>query len=67
MTGGHPHAKPMGLEKALISAVTETGDYVLDPCAGGYTVLEACRQTGRNFIGGDIIYGDTEGEECHAG
>jgi len=39
-------------------ATTETGDYVCDPAAGGYSVFEACKQTNRNFIGCDIEYGE---------
>ncbi|HWR24149.1 MAG TPA: site-specific DNA-methyltransferase [Feifaniaceae bacterium] len=58
---GHPHAKPIGLQTRLIQAVTEEGDWVLDPTAGGYSVLTACNAAGRNFIGGDIVpYGEEE-------
>jgi site-specific DNA-methyltransferase (adenine-specific) len=51
---GHPHKKPLELTKTLILAVTERDDIVLDPCAGSFMVLDACLQTGRNFIGCDI-------------
>ena len=51
----HPHSKPVGLQKELILATTRPGDVVLDPAAGGYSVLEACRAAGRDFIGGDIL------------
>lgn len=51
----HAHAKPYVLTERLIRAVTERGDLVVDPCAGGYGVLEACRSSGREFIGGDLI------------
>lgn len=50
----HPHYKPAGLQQLLIAAVTQYGDTVLDPAAGGYSVLEACENVGRNFIGCDI-------------
>jgi site-specific DNA-methyltransferase (adenine-specific) len=50
----HPHAKPYQLTERLIRAVTKKGDLVLDPCAGSYVVLEACRRTGREFVGCDI-------------
>ena len=50
----HPHSKPIGLQKRLIEATTEIGDVVLDPAVGGYSVLEACKATGRTFIGCDI-------------
>lgn len=54
----HPHSKPIELQKALIQATTKEGDYVLDPAAGGYPVFEACKKENRNFIGGDIEYGE---------
>jgi len=54
----HAHSKPIELQKQLILATTETGDYVCDPAAGGYSVFEACKQTNRNFIGCDIEYGE---------
>jgi site-specific DNA-methyltransferase (adenine-specific) len=53
--GRHPHAKPHQLTERLIRAVTKKGDIVVDPCAGGYGVLEACQLSGRNFIGGDLL------------
>lgn len=55
--GGHPHAKPVGLTKRLIEAVTRPGDLVVDPAAGGYGVLRACQETGRKFMGCDIAKG----------
>ena len=54
----HPHSKPVELQKALINAVTNEGDLVLDPASGGYSVMLACKQSNRNFVGGDIVYGD---------
>ena len=54
----HPHSKPIGLQKALIEATTVEGDYVLDPASGGYSVFRCCSELGRNFIGGDIEFGD---------
>jgi len=50
----HTHAKPPGLQKRLISAVTNTGDIVVDPAAGGYSVMRAALETGRHFLGCDI-------------
>lgn len=55
----HPHSKPIELQKQLIMAVTNEGDYVCDPASGGYSVFVACQETNRNFIGGDIEFGDT--------
>jgi len=51
----HAHAKPYVLTERLIRACTDRGDLVVDPCAGGYGVLEACLASGREFIGGDLI------------
>lgn len=52
----HTHAKPLGLQLRLIKAVTRSKrDLVVDPCAGGYSVLEAARLAGRRFLGCDIL------------
>lgn len=51
----HPHCKPVQWTERIIRAVTKRGDLVLDPCAGGYGVLEACRVSKREFIGGDVL------------
>lgn len=50
----HAHAKPVELQKMLIQSVTNKGDIVIDPAAGGYSVLKAALETGRHFIGCDI-------------
>ena len=54
----HPHAKPVGLQLVLIEATTKENDFVLDPAAGGYSVFKACELLKRNFIGGDIEFGN---------
>jgi site-specific DNA-methyltransferase (adenine-specific) len=59
-TSAHPHAKPIALIERLIRATTKAGDLVVDPAAGGYGVLEACRITGRNFVGCDIATKEDE-------
>ncbi len=51
----HTHYKPVGLQKKLIEAVTNKGDVVVDPAAGGYSVLKAAIETERNFLGCDIV------------
>jgi site-specific DNA-methyltransferase (adenine-specific) len=51
----HPHAKPVGLIKRLIGAVTLPGDLVIDPAAGGFGVLHAALHLGREFIGCDAV------------
>lgn len=50
----HPHSKPIELQHRLIAATTKDGDVVLDPASGGYSVFEACKLLGRDFVGGDI-------------
>lgn len=50
----HPHQKPLALQQHLIEAVSSTGDYILDPSAGSYSVLEACKKISRNFVGSDL-------------
>ncbi len=51
---GFTHAKPIELQARLIAALTNPGEIVLDPAAGSYTVLDACRRTGRRFLGCDV-------------
>ena len=51
---GHPHKKPINLQAALIAAVTNAGDIVIDPAAGDFTVLEAAHQHDRHFLGCDL-------------
>jgi site-specific DNA-methyltransferase (adenine-specific) len=48
------HAKPLQLQIELIEALTNTRDVVVDPAAGSFSVLEACRRTNRRFLGCDI-------------
>lgn len=54
----HPHSKPIELQRRLIMATTNEGDIVLDPASGGFSVFEACKLCGRNFLGCDIICGE---------
>ena len=56
----HPHSKPIELQKQLILATTIENDYICDPASGGYSVFQACLETGRNFIGCDIAFGDKD-------
>ena len=48
------HRKPVELQGALLAAVTNPGDVVIDPAAGSFSVLEACQQRNRVFLGCDI-------------
>ena len=51
---GHTHTKPLDLQTKLIKAVSNPGDLVIDPAAGSFTVMEACKKQGRNFLGCDL-------------
>lgn len=51
---GFPHAKPIELQKRIILAVTRPGDVVVDPAAGGYSVLLAAKMVKRHFAGCDL-------------
>lgn len=53
--GTHVHAKPVGLQSALIRATTVPGDIVLDPAAGSYSVMKAAHSVGRRFLGCDLL------------
>lgn len=50
----HPHAKPVFLQSRLIEAVSDEYDIILDPAMGSGSVLTACKNIKRNFIGGDV-------------
>ncbi len=50
----HPHTKPIDLQGELICAVSNEGDYVIDPAAGSFSVMEAAQLRGRNFLGCDL-------------
>jgi len=52
----HPHQKPKELIKALISATTNEGDLIIDPCAGSFVVLEICQELKRKFLGCDLTF-----------
>ncbi|MBZ7977803.1 site-specific DNA-methyltransferase [Campylobacter sp. RM12654] len=54
----HTHQKPLELQKQLILATTNENDIVLDPAAGSFSVMKACLECNRNFLGCDLIYGE---------
>ena len=51
---GHIHRKPVTLQQKLIEAVTNQGDFVIDPAAGSFSVMDACTRSERNFLGCDL-------------
>lgn len=50
----HPTQKPVPLLRRLIEIFTDTGDVVIDPCAGSGTTLLAAAQLGRKAFGFEI-------------
>jgi site-specific DNA-methyltransferase (adenine-specific) len=50
----HPHRKPIELTTRLIKSVTDDGDLIGDFCAGSFSTFDACKLSGRQFIGCDI-------------
>lgn len=51
---GYAHRKPVKLQRELIESVTSEGDIVIDPAAGSFSVMEACKNCNRNFLGCDL-------------
>lgn len=56
----HTHEKPLELQKQLILATTNEDDVILDPAAGSFSVMKACFECNRNFLGCDLIYGEED-------
>lgn len=54
-TNDHPTPKPVSLGIHFISLHSEPGDIVLDPFCGSGPFIEACINTGRNYIGIEIM------------
>ena len=50
----HPHTKPVDLQGELMAAVSHEGDFVIDPAAGSFSVLQAARNRQRTFLGCDL-------------
>ncbi len=50
----HPHSKPVDLQGELLAAVSHEGDFVIDPAAGSFSVLQAARNHRRTFLGCDL-------------
>ena len=50
----HPTQKPVGLLKRLIQIFTDSGDVVIDPCAGSGSTLRAAYELGRNSYGFEV-------------
>lgn len=65
---GRPHQKPIELQTALVQAVCQPGELVIDPAAGSFSVQEAVRRAGgsRQFLGADLVLPDCEDEKVPA-
>ena len=50
----HPQQLPLSCTEDLVRFLTDAGDLVIDPCAGGFTTAIACYRLGRRFVGCDI-------------
>ncbi len=50
---GYPTQKPRALLEQLVRALTNRGDWVLDPTCGSGTTLAVCALHGRNAVGVD--------------
>lgn len=51
----HPTQKPLELMEYLVQTYTNEGDIVLDNCMGSGTTGVACANTGRRFIGMEML------------
>lgn len=56
----HPTEKPVSVLQPLIESFTQPGDIILDPFAGSGSTCVAAEQTGRRWIGIELI------EQYHA-
>lgn len=50
----HTHQKPVNLQGELIATISDIGDIIIDPAAGNFSVMEACKLKKRNFLGCDL-------------
>lgn len=50
----HPTQKPVNLLKRLIEIFTDSGDVVIDPCAGSASTLRACAEMNRSCYGFEV-------------
>lgn len=50
----HPHAKPEALMRTFLLNHTESGDSVLDTCAGSGKLYELCQEMDLNYVGFEV-------------
>ena len=53
---GYPTQKPLALLERIISASSNPGDVVLDPCCGCGTTVAVAQKLGRRWIGIDLTH-----------
>lgn len=51
--GKHPCEKPLSMLRHILKVSSREGDVILDPFCGSGATLDAARQMGRRYIGGD--------------
>ncbi len=51
----HPTQKPVALMRAIVEQWTKPGDLVFDPYMGSGPVARACRETGRRYLGIELV------------
>lgn len=54
MNEHHPTEKPVNLMQYFIEKSTQKGETVLDTFAGSFSVAQACKASGRNFVAFEI-------------
>ena len=52
----HPAQKPVELLKRFIEKSTNVGDLIFDPFAGSGTLIQAAKETNRDFIGCELNF-----------
>ena len=60
VSADHPHSKPIELQRRLILATANNEDVILDPSAGGFSVLKACVLAKKTFLGADIGFNEND-------
>lgn len=56
--GDHPAQFPTKLAKRAILLYTKAGELICDPFRGSGSTAVAAKETGRDFVGADLFYGD---------
>ena len=51
----HPTQKPVALMRWVLERWTEPGDLIFDPYMGSGPIAQACYETGRRYIGVEIV------------